>query len=429
MFLNSTGVKIAGLALLSCILSCLPAMVSEEPIEDLIGTGLSLGCSAGDVTPHRAILWVRTEDESLVSVHYGKESNLRQFTHLGRVKVTDETDFTTKFRLDGLEPKTVYFYRGAVIGKKPGPICHFVTAPLPDDRVDVQFAFSGDTREMYKPFSIMDSIRAMRPEFFLFLGDTIYADREGVASELSQFWGKYARNRNDPPTRRLLSETGIYVTWDDHEVENDFGGSHPLAPIGRRAFIDYWPVRQDTNDPARLYRSFRWGRAAEILILDTRQYRDPHQGTILGTRQKEWFLETLASSTAWFKFVATSVSFSSSKSDRWGGFSKERDEILNFIAEKKINGVVFLSADLHFAAVANVGGELRIKEYIVGPMAAPLNWLAIGYEKSFEFFSNDSYNYGFVKIYAGANPPYAEIKILDQNNKLLHKSRITASLP
>ena len=401
----------------------LPAVALAAVPDSLKDTGLSFGCASGDVTPSGAVVWLRAEGESSVSVQYGREPDLERFASVTPVHVTKETDFCAKIMIDGLEPLRTYYYRGVVAGRKPGPIHRFVTAPKPDDPAPVQFAFSGDTRESFKPFLIMDSIRLMRPDFFLHLGDTIYADRDGVASRLPQYWAKYAANRNDLPTQRLFSETSLYVTWDDHEVADNYHPANPLAPIGRRAFFDYWPIRQNPGAPHRLYRSFRRGKAAELFILDTRQYRDPIAGTILGRQQKEWFLESLSSSTAWFKFIATSVPFSSPNRDKWGGFPEERDEILKFIAAKKIGGVIFITADLHYAAVSKVPGESGLKEFIVGPLAAPMS-RSSGTAKRFEFFSKDSYNYGMVRVHAKADPPYAAIEILDQDNRLLHKRRV-----
>jgi alkaline phosphatase D len=377
------------------------------------------------VTADEVVVWLRAEGEGTVSVRYGREPGLEDFSSTSPVKVARETDFTVKIVINGLEPGATYYYRGVVEGRRPGPICRLVTAPGADDPIDVRFAFSGDTKESYQPFSIMDSIVAMRPDFFIYLGDTIYADRRGVASRLPDFWAKYRANRNDLPTQRLFSETSLYVIWDDHEVSGDYDPGDPLAAIGQRAFFDYWPIRQDPKDPGRLYRSFRWGKAAEFFILDTRQYRDLSEGTILGREQMRWFLKALSSSSALFKFVATSVPISSRGVDKWGGYPADREEVLSTIAREKIRGVIFLTADVHYAAVSKVPGGLGLKEFIVGPLATQVNPF-IRTADRFEFFSNESFSYGLVKVHAGADPPYAEIDILDENNKLLHKTRIDA---
>lgn len=399
-----------------------------EEFEGLKDTGLSFGCAVGDVTPGGAIVWLRAEDESGVQIHYGPEATLKEFGSTPLIRVTSEKDFTAKFWLEGLKPRTIYYCRAAVHRKRPGPIGRFVTAPSPDETATVRFAFSGDSREWYQPFSIMDSIRSVRPDFFVHLGDTIYADRDGTASELPEFWSKYRANRNDLPTQRLFSETSLYLTWDDHEVADNYSAGHPLAAMGQKAFFDYWPIRQDPRDPLRLYRSFRWGKAAELFILDTRRYRKPEERTILGKNQRDWLMQALSSSPAWFKFIATSVPMTAPGNDRWGGFPEERREILKFIAEKKISGVVFIAADVHYAAVSRVPGGAGLKEIIVGPIAAPRNRLARGTASRFEFFSSETYSYGLVTVDGSSSPPLAEVTISDEKSRLLYKTKIEAPL-
>jgi alkaline phosphatase D len=393
----------------------------------LDNTGLSFGCAAGDVTPTGAIVWLRAERESRVSVRYGKNPQLKEFAATQPISVTRDTDFAAKITLDRLEPATAYFYQAAVEGKKPGPVNRLTTAPRRDDAADVRFAFGGDTRQTYRPFSIMDSIRAMKPDFFVHLGDTIYADLDGRARTLDQYWAKYRTNRGDQPSQNLFSETSLYVIWDDHEVENNYHRLSPLAPVGRKAFFDYWPARQDPKEPDRLYRSVRWGKAVELFILDARQYRDREKATLLGQEQKRWFLDGLASSDAWFKFVATPMPFTSPNADKWGGFPDERNEVLSLIEKKKISGVAFLTADVHYAAVTRVPGSLGLKEIIVGPLAAQWDEKAAGTAKRFEFFKADIFNYGWVKVYGKSVQPYAEVEILGKDNEPLYKTKIEAS--
>src|ERR1044072_2432884 len=112
----------------------------------------------------------------------------------------------------------------------------------------------------------------------------------------------------------------------------------------------------------RIYRSFRWGKNVELFILDTRQYRNFKKGTMLGDAQKEWLFDGIGKSSALFKFIATSVTMAGGDSDRWEGFPKERQTILRYINEKKIRGVVFLSADMHYAAITNIPKSGGIKD-------------------------------------------------------------------
>lgn len=417
-FLSLVGRTVAGAVTLPWLVP--PVSAGAQPLE---GTGLSLPCAAGDVTADGAVIWLRAERESAVSIEYGKDAALKEVSKAPPFRVVSENDYTGKVILRDLEPRTTYYYRAAVSDAKPGPVSRFVTAPRPQQLVDVRFAFSGDTRRSYQPFTIMDAIRAKQPEFFLHLGDTIYGDLEGRAHHLSQFRDKYVANRRDEPTQRLFSETSLYVVWDDHEVEDNYRAQNPLAPVGRRAFMDYWPVRQDQSDPQRIYRSARWGQAAELFLLDARQYRDASAGTILGSRQKQWLFEALAASDAHFKFICTSVPFSSPAADKWGGYRAERDEALKFIKQKKIRGVIFLAADVHYAAVARVPGNSALREIIAGPLGAQMG-KGTGNAKRFEYFNNQHLNYGLVNVHAEGSDPAVEIEILTDKNVLLHKLTI-----
>lgn len=392
-------------------------------MESLQGTGLSLPCAAGDVTAEGAVIWFRTENESSVAVEYGQDPSFRSAIKTAPLRTISDADYTGKVFLRDLDPRSTYYYRAVVSDKKPGPIAKFASAPRADQMANVRFAYSGDTRQRYQPFGIMDAIREKKPEFFLHLGDSIYGDTEGRAHQLAQFRDKYIANRKDEPTQRLLAETSLLVVWDDHEVADNYRAASPLAPVGRRAFMDYWPVRQDPSDSQRIYRSVRWGSAVELFILDVRQYRDQAVGSILGARQKQWFLAGLAKSDARFKFVCTPVPFSSPAADKWGGYPAEKDEVLKAIREKQIRGVIFLTADVHYAAVVRVPGDTALREIIVGPLGAQMG-KATGTAKRFEYFSNEYLNYGLVNVHAEGEQAYVDIEILTDKNVLLHKTRI-----
>ena len=270
----------------------------------------------------------------------------------------------------------------------------------------------------------MDAVRAQRPDFFLHLGDTIYADRGASAHRLSEFWAKYRANRADAWTQVCFAETSAYVVWDDHEVEDDYLPGNPLAPIGRKAFLDYWPVRRHAEEPERIYRAFRWGQALELFLLDVRQYRDPKRRTMLGQAQKEWLLEQVARSRAIFKFIATAVPMAGGGRDRWEGYAAERTEILRYLQQKKISGVVFLSADLHCAAITRIPKSNGLKNITAGPLAAPLNRITNGTTRRYEFFSAENFNFAKITVDPKAQPVHALVEFIDQDNRLFHSTKI-----
>jgi alkaline phosphatase D len=382
---------------------------------------------AGDVTPDGAMIWLRAEPKSQVFLHYSKESSLGDFSAIGPFPVDGDADYTALIKLEKLEPATTYYYRAAVAGKQPGYIARFVTAPKPDDAAKVSFCCSGDTRESYKPFTVMNAIRAQRPDFFLHLGDTIYADRGGTARHLPEFWAKYRANRDDAATQLCFNEISTYVTWDDHEVTDDYLPRNPLAPIGRKAFLDYWPIRRNLEEPERIYRSFGWGKALELFILDARQYRDRKHETMLGRSQKEWLFEGISQSGAIFKFIATSVPMAGGGSDRWDGYPRERAEILGYIRQKKITGVIFLSGDLHCAAITRIPKSNGLRDITAGPLAAPLNRITNGTASRFEFFEAENFNFAKITVDPKAEPVHALVEFIDQDNRVFYHTKMKPS--
>jgi alkaline phosphatase D len=370
------------------------------------------------------MVWLRAEPNSQVFLHYSKEASLGDFSSIGPFPVVGDADYTALIKLEKLEPATTYYYRAAVAGKQPGYIARFVTAPKPDDAAKVSFCCSGDTRESYKPFTVMNAIRAQHPDFFLHLGDTIYADRGGTAHHLPEFWAKYRANRDDAATQLCFDEISTYVTWDDHEVTDDYLPRNPLAPIGRKAFLDYWPIRRNPNEPQRIYRSFRWGKALELFILDARQYRDRKHETMLGRSQKEWLFEGISQSGAIFKFIATSVPMAGGGSDRWDGYPRERAEILGYIRQKKIAGVIFLSGDLHCAAITRIPKSNGLRDITAGPLAAPLNRITNGTASRFEFFEAENFNFAKITVDPTVEPVHALVEFIDQDNRLFHSAKI-----
>ena len=255
------------------------------------------GVVVGDVTAHSAVLWARADREGTLKVQLSGGKHHR----VGRLEVRAADDYTGQVVLTGLKPDTDYRYR---VGSERGS---FETAPAADDAEEVRLAFGGDVagqnvcRDTGEGFPIMETIRDLRPDVFVGLGDMIYADNAcdpvgrygnaqvpgpGPAPDLATFWAHWRYNRADESSQRLLQSTSYVGVWDDHEVVNDFGplsdtrsappytpGVH-LLPIGLEAFLDYTPIAVAANTPKRLYRSLRWGKHLELFVLDTRQYRD-----------------------------------------------------------------------------------------------------------------------------------------------------------
>ena len=399
--------------------------------------GFSFGPAATDVTATSALVWLRPARPASVQVEYGLARDFVGAALTAPVDASADRDFTVAIDLGGLEPGREYFYRGLVTTAggvvERGSPGRFRTPPTSGQ--EFRLGWSGDMNAAHQPYSILDRVAAEAPDLFLFVGDTIYADspRDDAAVTLAHYRDKHRENRDDPSLQRLLARTAVAAIWDDHEVANDFDGSHFAMAEGRTALREYWPMR--TGDPTVLYRRLSWGPAADVVILDTRQYRSPNEKndgpgkTMLGRRQKEWFKEEMRASRAPFKFVVSSVPFLGPFGrDKWNGYATERDELKRFIRQEVTGNAVFLSADMHLAM--DLADRDGLRDFIAGPIGAwPFCRIVPrrGPLRNTERFSLcDTYTYGLIAVRPEASPPEIEVQVRDSENAVRYSTRISA---
>lgn len=428
----------AGFALaeIACSASHLPGLPPGSPFAERATTAPSLfshGIAIGDISSHSVVLWLRTDGPASISLEHGPLTSgsdqdaqrLQPTDHRPTAYQTGaERDYTLTIALDDLRPATAYSFQITAVPltqsetqagtERPSETVtgHFTTLPDAPARAPVEFGWSADLggqaycRDTAAGYPIFDVARLFPMEFFLLLGDTIYADEicpvppnapgsNFTATTLQDYRAKHRYQRGSPALQRFLATVPVFVVWDDHEVRNNFSG--PLEekmPAGRQALFEYWPIRRDPLDPDRLYRRLRGGKNLEIFILDTRQYRsrngdpDGPQKTMLGDAQLAWLLDGLAHSTATWKVIASSVPLSVPKAgplhtpgnDGWAngidgtGFETELRRIADRIVSEEIRNVVWLAADVHFVQ-ANVydvddDGRHDFHEFVAGPLAA-----------------------------------------------------------
>ena len=385
-----------------------------------------------DVSAESALIWVRGRGVLRAGIQFGTDASLGQSRVGQSVDLSPENDFTAVIPLDGLTPGVAWYYRivDAGTGLPLSDIGRFRTAPTSSAKFS--FAWSADMDEAYKPFRLYDVIAAQEPDFFLNLGDTVYADLPA-----RQFWpslGHYRRKhaaiRDDAHLQKFMRSHATFATWDDHETENDCDGGNANMDVAMRVFREFWPCRSFSSDG--LYRRFVWA-GVDFLILDTRRFRAPQSSpdgpgkSMLGAVQKEWFLDALRSSAAPFKFIATSVPFHGGGADTWASYATERDEIARFILEHKIRGVVFLTADYHLARDWT-SPRTGLKEYMAGPIASFSAYRRTPaarerYQRSGAFHYGDGPNFGFVRVDPLAER--ADVNFVDAEGRGLFSASIS----
>ncbi len=396
---------------------------------------MQYGPATFEVTSRAAIVWHRLSGPGRVHVEYAPDADFAAAVRAPAAKAADATDFTVTRALQGLTPGRQYVYRAVVEGSGArGPVGRFRTAP--ETSAEFTFGFSGDLEAGHQPFTLLEKVARHEPSFFILLGDTVYADvpRDRFEPTLAHYRFKHRENRDDLHLARLLAGCGTYAMWDDHEVQNDFDGSHPYIAEGRQAFCEYWPVRHAGGDGRMLYRRFAWGPGADFFVLDCRQYRSPSRTTdgpaktMLGDRQKAWLKDGLRGSRAPFKFVLSSVPLHGPWGpDRWAGYGRERDELLEFIRSERISGVIVLSADVHAAVDVDFGNGVR--EFIAGPIGA---WTLCSMvpmarrhlQASRRPFVCDTSNWARLTVRPEASPPEVEVQFLDRTDAVRHQGHV-----
>ena len=413
--------------------------------------------AAGDVSATTAVLWARGIRAGEVSIEVsavGAEGSSRRVSF----KVRDEDDFTGKARVTELAPATRYRYR--VTQDAASAEGEFVTAPAPTEPGRVRFLWSGDLggaglcRPAHGGFTIFPTMLRHPADFFVFVGDTVYTDvpckaeaapgGDFRAFTLPQYRARHRHNREDAGLQTLLQRMSVYAIWDDHEVRNDFAGSvEPLMPIGRQAFLDYWPIVPPHEEPERLYRRVRWGRLLELFILDTRQYRSDNRQpdgpgkTMLGAAQRRWLLDAVTSSTATWKVVVSSVTLSvpTGRPERrdgwWGahvlgfpqegaGFATERDALLKILRQRDVRNLIFIAADVHHAELIrhHPHTEWSFHEFIAGPLSAGLGRprpLDLGLNPRSLFARGGVFSFGEITV----EPSVLTVRLIDEADSVM----------
>jgi alkaline phosphatase D len=366
--------------------------------------------TVGEISHDRAMLWIRGDSVVPARVSYGVSSDDRDVRR-AEIALEPDRDNTGRVSLGPLVPGARYRYEVAHDGAVARGT--FVSAPAPESDARARILWSGDLggrehcRTVEHGYPIFRAMTRHRPDLFLFVGDTVYADQrcglrphvpgaDYVAATLAQFHGKHRYNRADPALQEFFRSTAVFPIWDDHEVRNNFAGpGEPLMPVALQALLDYWPIVGPPHEPRRLYRHVRWGRHLDVFILDTRQYRSPHAErdgpgkSMLGPSQRQWLLHGLAASDATWKLVVSTVPLGmftgGDHSDSWSsanlfgflratatGYVHERETILGFLHDARIRNVVFLSGEVHHAEL--IRHEPRpgfaVHEFVAGPLSA-----------------------------------------------------------
>ncbi|MBW2452907.1 MAG: alkaline phosphatase D family protein [Deltaproteobacteria bacterium] len=341
------------------------------------------GVQVGDVTPTSALVSARTLEDSVApTLLIGLESGWEE---VASGQLYDPVDGVVHFELTGLVPDHTY----SLVLYGPGGIRRsrvhrFRTAVPPGASRVIRFGATSCMGPTDEPFPNMTHSLAEPLDFFLLVGDAIYAD---YAPDQFDYVEKYKTALSQAGMLDTCAATSVVATWDDHELDDNWSWATPgmqqTFDEALAAFQQAIPYRQG-GGVTGLWRKLSWGDALDLFVLDCRGER--LNGNYVSPEQLTWLEQSLLASTATFKVIVNSVPIfdftgtvmqTPGVDDRWQGFPAQRDQILQYIRDHTITGVVWISGDVHFGAVGQVdifGGPGDNQwDVFVGPSGSAIN--------------------------------------------------------
>ncbi len=349
-----------------CCGECLPAASAAK--------WLSLGPMLGHVSDTEARVWVKASGPARAALRISEAADLSRSRKVSGPLLGPDTDYAGLISITGLSASTRYFYRLELDGTpvELPPYTSFLTSPPVGARQHLRFAFVSCSG--YNPYDPApgwaDLGTRTNIDLVLMLGDNHYGNSPLLAKQRDAYRGQRQSAGFRDATRRLPT----YGIWDDHDFgPNDSDGTLGMKEEAFRAFREHWanPAYGEPGNPG-VYFTFTRGDV-DFFLTDGRYYRDPNTQTnnpaktMLGRPQVEWLKRSLKASRATVKVLAAGGEWQTHGTpDSWTSFTRERDEMLNFIREQGITGVILISGDRHFTAAYQV--QKRFIEVTSGPI-------------------------------------------------------------
>ena len=385
----------------------------------------TLGIASGMPRTDSVVLWTRLAplpheiDGGLPGVQVqvrwelAEDERFSRGLRTGQVTTRPEHAHSVHVEVAGLPSGAQFFYR-FMTRDATSPIGRTRTAPAQDaDVARLRLALASCQHYEQGAFVAHRDIAARDLDFVLFVGDYIYEStnpryrlraHEGpVPMGLDAYRARHATYKLDPDLRAAHAAHPWVLTWDDHEVENDYADDHSPKGLGQLAFLQrraaaykaYFehmpvsPAMAPVGPAMRIHDRYVWGRLAELWTLDDRQFRSVQAcaggagpggrvvapcdelgdgtRTMFGMEQERWLAQGLAASTRRWKLLGQGTQMSASgvdsplgqriHTDGWDGYPKARDRLLRAIAEPGVNNVLSLGGDVH----RHVAAQLRLR--------------------------------------------------------------------
>ena len=369
----------------------------------------TLGVASGYPTPDGVVLWTRLTGDiapAAIPVRWEifAEESLRTAVASGQALAEPDWAHSVHVEVRGLEPERWYWYRFSAGGAE-SPVGRTRTAPRASaPAARLRFAFASCQQYEQGYYGAYRHMVADAPDLVAFLGDYIYESswgRELVRSHasgetygLQDYRNRYALYRSDPDLQAAHAACPWIVTWDDHEVDNDYADDRPEDGMDRewflqrraaayRAYYEHMPLPASMRPEGpnmRIYTHLDWGSLARFYVLDDRQYRSwhacprpgrrggsntieiercPRLGTpgrsMLGRAQERWLDGVLGGSRAAWNVIAQQTRMAQfdflpgpgrrAWTDAWDGYPAARERLLT--SARHVRNPRVIGGDVH----------------------------------------------------------------------------------
>jgi alkaline phosphatase D len=402
----------------------------------------SLGVASGSPLPNAVILWTRILADPLdaappspvaITVRWevAEDEGFRRIAAKGSATALPALAHSVHVDATGLQPGRWYWYR-FMLGDAVSPVGRTRTAPAPNTMPSMlKMAVASCQHWEFGSYGAHRHIARAAPDLVAFLGDYIYewgpfqlkhpetSTGGDECFDLSLYRRRYAQYKSDPDLQAAHLVSPWVVTWDDHEVANDYGGlrDERLADdfaqrraAAYQAFYEHMPLRlpaQRRFDNVQIYQRYDWGRLARIHLLDDRQYRafqacqtkdrggsnsvtrrecpalnDPSR-SMLGATQEAWLDQGLKSSGANWNILAQQTLMAQSSqtklsdplagrfwTDGWDGYPVARQRLLESVRASGAQGPLVLSGDVHTFYAAELRADVEQPVSTANPLVA-----------------------------------------------------------
>jgi alkaline phosphatase D len=374
-----------------------------------------LGVASGSPLPSSVVLWTRIAPQPLTGEGAGPDpitvrwevahdERFGGIARSGSAVAVAEDAHALHIEVEGLEPGRWYFYRFIANGES-SPVGRTRTAPSPGERPSLlRLAFGSCQHFEFGFYAAHRHIAAEDVDLMVFLGDYIYEGpgRPGrirrhtgaEARSLAQYRNRYALYKADPDLQRLHAAVPWLVTFDDHEVDNDYAGDHPLSPdpeflrrraAAYRAYFEHMPLRAQARPRGaamRVHARYDFGQLVRFHVVDGRQHRSPQackphkrvgpdctertkaDRTMLGAAQERWLRTGIVAAPTRWNVIAQPVLMTRAilrvrgeprfATNPWDGYPAARRRLLRAIETAGARSCVVFSGDAHRCVVSDL---------------------------------------------------------------------------